>query len=101
MANTKTGQKPEELGFFAAAAAAVKAPAKGAAIGGILIGTLADALWARREYIRSTVQDTVDLVVLSSAAAAAKAKVEALGKIADVSDVEKTLEAISTYWETK
>ena len=97
MANTKH----QELGFFAAAAAAAKAPVKGAAIGGILIGTLADALWARREYIRSMVQDTIDLMALGSAAAAAKAKAEALGKITDISNVEKTLEEVNTYWETK
>lgn len=97
MANTK--QQPKEtLGFFQAVSTAAVSPIKGAASVGLMVGTLADALWARREYVKSTVQDTVDLVALAAAAAAAKAKKEMLGEIVNIEDIDKTLKEIEAHW---
>lgn len=93
MANTK-----QELGFFQAAGIAAKAPLKGAAIGGIFIGELADTLWSRRDYVAETIRNTTDLVVLTAAAASHKAKEEMLGNITNVGDVENTLKEIEAHW---
>lgn len=99
-----TGKKPvvpqpEELGALAALGLAIKSPIKAAAIGGLMIATVGDALYNSRNLVAKSVRKNIRLTAATMLAAVEEGEETMIDADSDNLDDEALVMAIRSNWK--
>ena len=99
-----TGKKPvvpqpEELGALAALGLAIKSPIKAAAIGGLMIATVGDALYNSRNLVAKSVRKSIRLTAATMLAAVEEGEETMIDADSDNLDDEALVMAIRSNWK--
>lgn len=99
-----TGKKPvvpqpEELGALAALGLAIKSPIKAAAIGGLMIATVGDALYNSRNLVAKSVRKSIRLTAATMLAAVEEGEKTMIDADSDNLDDEALVMAIRSNWK--
>lgn len=99
-----TGKKPvvpqpEELGALAALGLAIKSPIKAAAIGGLMIATVGDALYTNRNMVAKALRKSLRITTASILGAVEEAEESLAGGDTDSMTDEELVNAIRNNWK--
>ncbi len=91
--------QPEELGALAALGLAIKSPIKAAAIGGLMIATVGDALYNSRNLVAKSVRKSIRLTAATMLAAVEEGEETMIDADSDNLDDEALVMAIRSNWK--
>lgn len=91
--------QPEELGALAALGLAIKSPIKAAAIGGLMIATVGDALYNSRNLVAKSVRKSIRLTAATMLAAVEEGEETMIDADSDDLEDEALVKAIRANWK--